>query len=249
LAACLPALFWLLWKNLPGMSGMRVPHRFFPFVALALAFAAGSGLDLLRRRTRSGAARGLLVAAFSVVIVVEQLPRLRSWMPYPEEPDFPPYSRFLAGAADVSSYVELPMFGDWHDLTTMYLGTSHWKPLVNGSSSYLPYERELLTRACARIDPECLDRLRAWRVSHLVARYWMPEDVRGKRRRKADRKEFLSWGPRLAELERSGLLVRVFADELGSVYRFDWERAVDQPAAASAPRDAAASSRASGTVN
>jgi hypothetical protein len=220
LALCLPMVFWLFWSTFPGMSGLRISSRLFPVVALAIGAAAGRGLDLIRERMPSSALRRSIATILCAAAALEQSTHVRPWEPLPDEPAFPAYARFLATSHDVTAYAQLPMYGDWRDLRSMYFGTLHWKPLVNGSTSFFPPGREALARDCQLSLANCLEKLSDWRVSHLVienqaeAKHELGGESVGRRYR--------TWTlPKLDELERIGVLVPVFRGPEATVFRID----------------------------
>jgi hypothetical protein len=52
----------------------------------------------------------------------------------------------------------------------MYAATLHWKPLVNGYSGYIPdHYADLMQNCCSPVpNPEQLERLRQWGVTHVL---------------------------------------------------------------------------------
>jgi hypothetical protein len=168
LLLCLPVLYWLLWSVLPGMRGTRVSHRFFAFAALGLAFLVGKGFDRLRTSLDRRGARTALTCLMVVVFAAECAPRLRGWAPLAEEGAFPGYARRLAELDGVDAYLQLPIYSDWRDLRAMYFQTLHWRPLCNGSSSFLPRQYRELSATCKDLSAGCRDELRRRGVSHLV---------------------------------------------------------------------------------
>ena len=64
----LPVVFAPLQRLVPGLDGMRVPTRSYPFVSFALVFFAARGLDHLLARKQVARRRAIL-AAVSLVLV------------------------------------------------------------------------------------------------------------------------------------------------------------------------------------
>lgn len=228
---CLAMFFWLPWSALPGLRGARVSHRFFSFAALAVGLLAGRGFDAVRRSISGPLVRTSVLALLCGIAVAENRPDLRHWTPMPEERDFPAYSGYLAGAEDVRAYLQLPFFGKWLDLRTMYLGSGHWKPMINGSSSYMPTSYERLADSCESLEPDCLETLQELRVSHLVLAEDSDSSWRPVHQKEAQRR-IRHARSRIFRLVRSGLLTPVFEAASGSVFRFNWP---DRPPAAREP--------------
>jgi hypothetical protein len=166
----LPVGFTTLSRQLPGMSGMRVSHRFFVFAMLALAYLAARGLESVRVRLAGRGVRAAFVVLVSAAVVVEATPRRWEWAPVPERPDdFPAAARFLASAAGVGAYVEVPLHADWRETERMHHQTLHWKPMINGySARFAPSYERLATQFAPLPDRAGLARLREIGVTHLV---------------------------------------------------------------------------------
>jgi hypothetical protein len=125
-----------LARIVPGLSGMRVPARFYAFVSLALVYFAARGIDLLRNRL-AGKGRAVLAAALAVVLAVELAPRRIDWERLPREEELPEaYSR-LRDDPSVKAIVELPLRADARENDYLYASTLHWKPIANGYSGYM----------------------------------------------------------------------------------------------------------------
>jgi len=207
-----PVGFTMLNHHVPGMSGMRVSHRFFVFVALALAYPAARGIEHAMSALESRATVALLVAGLACVAILEAAPRGWDWAPVPgNEAAFPAYSRFIAGNADVRAYVEYPAYLDYRASEWMLNQTIHWKPLVNGYSARIASSYR---RVAAMFDPfpsvDDFLRLHSLGVTHVVV-HW-PSD------REARRPLWRRFGRELSDAERSGWLAQVFESEGVSVY-------------------------------
>lgn len=218
-AACLwlalPVGFTSVYRQLPGMSGMRVSHRFFVFALLALAYLGARGLEFAAGRITSRSLRAALVLALSVAAIAEATPRRWRWAPVPERAEqFAPYTRFLAEHGDIGAYVEAPLFGDHRETERMHAQTTHWKPMLNGySARFAPSYRRALEAFRPLPDGAGLARLRALGVSHLVV-HLRQSDLRGRRPNRP-----LATAVKAAA--RRGDLELVFAEEGGdtAVYR------------------------------
>jgi hypothetical protein len=124
----------VLYKVVPVFSLLHAPSRFGLVVALALCVLAGVGyagvLTVTGRRT--------LVAT---VLTVAAVAELAVGIDYRPPPVLSPAYRVLA-ALPRAPVVELPFFelrGHYPRHTNyMLASTTHWMPLVNGYSDYMP---------------------------------------------------------------------------------------------------------------
>jgi hypothetical protein len=173
-----PWVYAPLMRVVPGLSGMRVPARFYAFASLALAVFAGRGVDLLRERMPGPRSRAALAAALAGMLALELAPQPLHWSPLPREEDFPAVYRWIAREPEVRALVELPIHDDTRENQYLYYSTLHWKPLANGYSGYMPPSHE---RIAGRIhflpDQEGLDLLRELGISHLVIHAESPRRV------------------------------------------------------------------------
>jgi hypothetical protein len=218
-----PWIYAPLMRIVPGMSGMRVPARFYAFVSISLVYFAGHGVDALRKRVPGPRARAVLVAVLAAVLVLELAPQRLRWEPLPREEDLPAVYRWIAREPAVHTLAELPMHRDTRENLYLYNSTVHWKPLANGYSGYLPPVSDRLSQRIRFLpDPEGLDLLRDLRISHLVIHAQSPG-------RKA---ALRSWEGRFAAGE-SRRVERVYQDGDDWVYRL-----LDPPASSSRPKRA-----------
>ncbi|HEV7784840.1 MAG TPA: hypothetical protein VGQ28_05855, partial [Thermoanaerobaculia bacterium] len=67
-ALSLAVVYEPLMRVVPGLSGMRVPARFYAFVSLTVAFFAARGIDVLLRRLPGPRARVALAAGLAVLL-------------------------------------------------------------------------------------------------------------------------------------------------------------------------------------
>jgi Ca2+/Na+ antiporter len=179
-----------LMRVIPGLGGMRVPARFYAFVSFSLAFFAAGELDRwLREPARRRRLVGLAGTAALLLLLVDITPRPVEWSPLAQEAAFPRVYHWLARQRGVDAVLELPMQDNSTDILYMYYATLHWKPLVNGYSGYIPDHYILLQKDCCfpLPDPEHLQRLRDWGVSHVLL-HKETLDRRWKRR------QALRWG-------------------------------------------------------
>jgi hypothetical protein len=199
------AVYAPLMRIVPGMSGMRVPSRFYAFVSLALVHFAGRGVDALRERMPGPRSRAALVAALAAVLLVELAPRPLRWVPLEREEDFPAVYRWIAREPGIRALIELPIHADTRENRYLYYSTAHWKPLANGFSGYFPPAHERLTERVRFLpDEEGLDLIRGLGISHVVVHADSPARAAALRQ----------WEERFA-----GEAERVYQDGETAVYR------------------------------
>lgn len=158
-----------LMRVVPGMSGMRVPARFYVFVSLAVAYFAGRGVDSLRERLARPWTRAALAAGLGILLAVELMPLPLRWEPLPREEELPAIYRWIAREPSVKAIVELPIYTDARETRYLYFSTLHWKPLANGFSGYFPESHRRLTETIRILpDQNGLDLLRELWISHIV---------------------------------------------------------------------------------
>jgi hypothetical protein len=184
-ALSFPIFFDPLARLLPGLRAMRVPSRFDAFTSFAIVWLAAGALDRrIGRWTWPWRRRGLAWAALAAtLLLVEACPRPFGWAPLDDEDDFPDVYSWIARQPDVHALLELPLADSalpspyLVDISYMYYGTLHWKPLVNGYSAHAPSDLEWLRRRCCWPVPDAatLATLRTWGVTHLVVhRFELP---------------------------------------------------------------------------
>lgn len=127
-------LYSILYKTVPLFAWLRAPARFGLLVAFALSILAGSSLARLFRALPMAAPVAL---AFGIITTAELVvpSNLR------ENNGFEPVYRTLATLPS-GPVIELPFYyiPGMFPLHTRYMlsSTTHWKPLVNGYSDYIP---------------------------------------------------------------------------------------------------------------
>jgi hypothetical protein len=168
-ALTFPAVYAPLMRVIPGLSGMRVPARFYVFVSLALVCFAGRGVDFLRGKLARPWTRAALAALLGIVLAVELMPQPLRWQPLPREEGFPEVYRWIAREPSVKAIVELPIYDDARENRYLYYSTLHWKPLANGFSGYAPESHQRLTETIRFLpDRNGCGLLRQYGISHLV---------------------------------------------------------------------------------
>lgn len=158
-----------LSKVLPGLSGMRVPARFYALTSLTVVFFAARGVDLLMRRMPGSRARAALALGLSAVLAVELAPRRMDWERLPPEEELPKAYRWIRDEPSVKSLVELPLLADSRENYYLYASTLHWKPIANGYSGYMAASYTRLANGI-RFLPNArgFERLRTMGISHIV---------------------------------------------------------------------------------
>lgn len=127
-------LYTALYRAIPLFTWLRAPARFGLVVVFALAVLAAYGVAAFLSRTRRPALVGgvLVIAAACELAVPLEMP--------PAMPLSPAY-RVLA-AAPRGPVIEMPFYypqvGLFQHTKYMLASTTHWFPLVNGYSDYIP---------------------------------------------------------------------------------------------------------------
>ena len=155
-----PGLFALL-QPLPGVSGLRVPARFWSMTVLCLSIAAGLFLARsLRGRDRRMAAG--VVAALSLAVVVD------GWTgPIPAQPVPPRVPNEAALRGEV--VLELPLDPLLDIASTWRAVTGGWRT-VNGYSGWAPHHYEPLRLASRLGDDVMFTWFRRDRDLHVILR-------------------------------------------------------------------------------
>jgi len=172
-----------LARVLPGLSGMRVPARFYAFVSLTLVFFAARGVDALRNRIPGRWARAALVASLAAILVVELAPWGFRVERLPREGELPQVYRWLRDEPSVKSLVELPLFANSRENEYLYASTVHWKPIANGYSGYMaPSYDKIFNRIFVLPGVVGFDLLRSMGISHIVVHVEPPIRIKDVRR-------------------------------------------------------------------
>jgi len=153
----------------PGLSGMRVPARFYAFTSFALVYFAARGADHLLRRIPGPRARLALAAGLAAVLAAELAPRRMAWERLPREEEMPRAYFWLRDQPSVKALIELPLYGDARENEFLYAATVHWKPIANGTSGYTA-DSYLALANHIRLMPHAdgLDLLRQMGFTHVV---------------------------------------------------------------------------------
>ena len=181
-----------LMRVIPGLSGMRVPTRFYVFVSFSLVWFAARGADDLLRRLDRLWARRALATAFALVLAVELTPRPLHWVPLPREEEIPEAYRWIGREPSVKALIELPIHRNPDENEYLYNSTVHWKPIANGYSGYLPASHEAMAdRIHFLPEQDGLDLLREDWITHLVVHASDP----GREERLRDWEQRFAGGP------------------------------------------------------
>ena len=113
-------------RYLPFFSRVRVPHRFLVPAVLCLAIIAALGVERIARRLP--ARRGVVAAAFAVLVLLEFL-----WLPYPTRslPELP-WVRALEELPKGLAVLDIPGGHRSRAADDMYAQTLHGRALVGG---------------------------------------------------------------------------------------------------------------------
>jgi hypothetical protein len=127
-------LYTLLYNTIPIFSLLRASQRFALVVDFSLCVLAGTAAASLLARLRNGTA----VAAALVLVAIGEL---AVPLDMPKAPPLDPAYHVLAGLPS-GALIEMPFYypevGLYQHANYMLASTSHWRPLVNGYSDYIP---------------------------------------------------------------------------------------------------------------
>jgi hypothetical protein len=129
-------LYALMYDLVPLLSWLHAPARFGIVVALALSVLSGIALSRFRYRFALSPA-----IAFGIAIIA--LVELAHPLKFTSVPTLDPAYRVLA-RQPTAPLVELPFFARRGEMTLhsqyMLNSTTHWMPLVNGYSDFIPQD-------------------------------------------------------------------------------------------------------------
>ena len=138
-------LYKLLYWIFPPTRAIRDPSRFGYLFLFAIAGLAGIGFAQLRRRWHE--ARWLGPVAVGLILVT-QLEALHAPFDYSRFEGFSPIYETIAADPDQGAVVELPAdpVRPFRNGDYVLAATVHWKPLVNGYSSFIPRSYRRMAR-------------------------------------------------------------------------------------------------------
>lgn len=198
-----------LSRVLPGLSGMRVPARFYVLISLTVVFFAARGVDLLLRRLSDPRARTALALGLAAILAVELAPRRLDWKRVPREEELPKAYTWIRDEPSIKGLVELPLYGDYQENYYLYAATVHWKPIANGYSGYMAKSYIELANSI-RFLPNIrgFERLRRMKISHIVVHARSPSRTEALRK----------WEDRFARGPQRQM-ERVYKEKGISIYR------------------------------
>jgi len=182
-ALSLVRVYLPLMRIVPGLSGMRVPARFYAFVSVTIVYFAAVGLDFLLRHIHSLRLRATVAALLAVVLAVELAPRELTWERLPREEELPAVYGWIRDQPDVKALLEIPIAGDARETDYLYASTVHWKPIANGYGGYMPLTHQMLTDRIRYLPgPAVFPLLRDWWITHIVVHARRPDRLKALRR-------------------------------------------------------------------
>ena len=127
-------LYIVLYRFVPAFTLMRAPGRFGAVVAFGLSVLAGAALATLLARMRRATLAGAALAALAAAELFVPLNM-------PDALPIDPVYRALA-TLPRAPIIEMPFYypqvGLYQHTKYMLASTSHWFPMVNGYSDYIP---------------------------------------------------------------------------------------------------------------
>jgi hypothetical protein len=127
-------LYAVLYWVVPFFAWLRAPARFGLLVVFSLSVLTGFAVAELLRRVRHP---NVLTATLTIAVIAELFVTLE----IPRVEPFEPVYRTLAALPD-GAVIEMPFYfhevGIYQNTRYMLSSTTHWKPLVNGYSDYIP---------------------------------------------------------------------------------------------------------------
>ena len=146
----IPGPFALLFRWVPGFDGTRAPARFSYVAVLGMTVLAGLGAAWLLRRLPVGRMRTAVAIALAAACFLE---------PRADPPDLyrdlvprgiPAEYAWLAAQPPGTAVFEMPANVFFDDAIYVYMAGYHHRPIVNGTSGYIPqaslYLRERMNR-------------------------------------------------------------------------------------------------------
>jgi len=151
----------------PLYGGIRAAARFAFVSVVGFGLLAAAGATALARIAREPRTRCAGFALLLATIAAD----VRQALPFDFRPETtPPVERFLKAAETGGPILHLPLNLAAPDARILLASTLHFKPVVNGTSSYIPRRHVDLAEALWRspIDPGTLDRIERWPVGTIV---------------------------------------------------------------------------------
>jgi len=161
-----------LYRLLSPYRSLRVPSRFAMLVSMFLAVLAGLGVSATLAKLKSAHAQRVLLVLALGGIVLESMNRP---LPLADMPARIPGVYHYLAALPPGPVLEYPVShlegrAGPQDATYMYYSTAHWKPLLNGYSSFAPPSYfELRERMAAFPRAESIEYLRQRGTRYVLA--------------------------------------------------------------------------------
>jgi hypothetical protein len=166
-----------LYRWFPPLHSVRVPARFAVLVVLTLAMLAGIGAARLLSRFASTTAQIVAAACLTALIIVDGWPHSDALPVWRSPPTI--YAALPARGSVLFEFpVHSPADRFSENLPYMYFSMSHWRPMVNGYSGFIPASYDaLLKNVTAFPETPALKYLESIGVTHIAlhCRLWEPD--------------------------------------------------------------------------
>jgi hypothetical protein len=179
-------VFAPLARVVPGLDGLRVPTRVYPFISFPLVYFAARGLDWLLARAQ-GRRRRLVLAGVAGFLLLELRDDM-DWHRWPSRERVPAIFHRIAEVPDVGAVLHLPMARVPFEAHYMYYSIAHWRPIANGYSGYEPERYLELKRRVndGLFEESTLDYMIELGITHVAVHPWLF-------RMPAERRRLLRW--------------------------------------------------------
>lgn len=151
----------------PLFGGIRVAAR-FAFVSLVgFGLLAAGGITVLARLAQEARTRRVGLGLLLVAVAAD----VRQALPFDFRPEpVPPVERFLANTETGGPILHLPLTHSPSDARILFASTAHFKPVVNGTLSYIPRRNIDLAETLrkAPVPPGTFERIERWPVGTIV---------------------------------------------------------------------------------
>jgi hypothetical protein len=203
------AVYAWLYAHVPLLQGIRAPVRFGFLALMTAAVLAGFAMAWVRREVRAHTRIGprSIAVASAFVILLAQVEAIRAPLAWRIYTRTSPVYRVVAQLPE-AVIAEFPFYRPsdfYRNADYMLASTTHWKPLVNGYSGFMPESyRQMAEAMRAFPNPPTTDLLRGAGVTHVIIH----------RNRFGEGRDML-----LRTIEASGEFQRVAGDEQVRLYR------------------------------
>lgn len=175
----------LLYRIVPGFSGMRVPARLATVVDLGLVVLAAAGAARVFARLPRAAALATTVVLGLVIVVEGRLAAsIDPFPPIQRNLDRPAYEWLRASPPGAALELNITQQNDFHPFTLIYMFNTllHRHPIVNGYTGWTSGLQEFLGgpaspfREPGRV-AEALEALRTVGVQYVLLHWWSYSDA------------------------------------------------------------------------